>query len=107
MEQGDQQAVDAVILARLRERSRDALTLLVNTHGERLTRAAWLYLGDAHAAQDAAQDALIAAWDGAGRTTQQTVLGAWLMGILINCCRKQVRAATRRRPLSALAIRWA
>ena len=106
-QQVDEQAQEAEVLANLRRRSTDALARLVQAYGDRLTRAAWLYLGDAHAAQDAAQETLIAAWDGAGRTTEQTVLRSWLFGILINRCRKHVRSAIRRRQRekAAMALR--
>jgi RNA polymerase sigma-70 factor, ECF subfamily len=104
-ERADERADDAAILAGLRRRCPESLTRLVEAQGSRLTRAAWLYLGDAEAAQDAAQEALIAAWDGAGRTTAGTVLGAWLMGILVNRCRKHVRTARRRRAREAAVMR--
>jgi len=66
-------------------------------YGSALTRAAYLHLGDGHAAEDAVQDALLAAWDAAGRTDQHTPLWPWLIGIVFNHCRKHLRTLSRRR----------
>lgn len=91
------QADHDLLLARLRAREQGALEELAVQFSKALTRAAYVYLGDADAAQDAAQDALIAAWDGAKRTSNQTRLRPWLFGVLFNSCRKQVRTLARRR----------
>jgi RNA polymerase sigma-70 factor (ECF subfamily) len=85
------------LLARLRMRDESALAQLARAYAPALTRAAYLHLGDAHAAEDAVQDALIAAWDAAGRTSDQTPLWPWLLGIVFNGCRKQLRSLSRRR----------
>ena len=90
-------ASHAPLLARLRARQKAALEELAVQFSQPLTRAAYVYLGDADAAQDAAQDTLIAAWDGASRTSEQTALRPWLFGVLFNCCRKQLRSLARRR----------
>ena len=88
---------DARLLRRLRQRDRDALEGLARGYSEALSRAAFLYLGDAHAAADVAQDALLAAWDGAKRVDHDTALRPWLFGILFNLCRKEQRTRVRRR----------
>ncbi len=88
---------DASLLADLRRRDRRALASVADRFGPTLTRVAYLHLGDAHAAEDAAQDALLAAWDAARRTSETTVLRPWLLGILLNVCRKHHRTMTRRR----------
>lgn len=87
----------ANLLARLRSRDQAALAQITRSYGPALTRAAYLHLGDGHAAEDAAQEALIAAWDGAHRTGEQTALWPWLLGIVFNRCRKHLRSLTRRR----------
>lgn len=87
----------ANLLARLRSRDQTALAQITRSYGPALTRAAYLHLGDGHAAEDAAQEALIAAWDGAHRTGSETALWPWLLGIVFNCCRKHLRSLTRRR----------
>jgi len=94
---------DVALLRRLRRRDEEALSALVATYGTVLTRTAWLHLGDAHAAEDAVQETLLAAWDGARRKRDGTSLRAWLLGILVNRCRKHVRTAARRRKRERLA----
>lgn len=90
-------AQPANLLARLRAADQTALAAITRTYGPALTRAAYLHLGDAHAAEDAAQEALIAAWDGARRTSETTMLWPWLLGIVFNRCKKHLRSLTRRR----------
>jgi len=87
----------ADLLARLRRRDTSALEALAARHGPRLTGAAYLYLGDRHAAEDVVQDTLLAAWDAARRTGAATNLDAWLHGICLNLCRKRKRSFWRRR----------
>ncbi len=88
-------AVD--VLLRLRRGDRAALADLAETYGRGLVRAAYLFTGDAHIAEDAAQESLIAAWDGARRTDEGTTLRSWLYGILFNQCRKRMRSLGRLR----------
>jgi len=87
---------DVVILRRLRLRDKGGLDELARDHGSALVRAAYLFLGDAAAADDVAQDAMIAAWDAAPRAGPGTRLRPWLMGILFNRCRKWKRSLWRR-----------
>ncbi|NLF32798.1 MAG: sigma-70 family RNA polymerase sigma factor [Planctomycetes bacterium] len=96
---------EAALLLRLRRREREALTGLVETYGGLLARTAWVVLGDAHAAEDAVQETLLAAWDAARRKREGASLRAWLLGILVNRCRKHIRAAARRRRREQLAAR--
>lgn len=92
------------LLRRLRRRDRSALEDLCRQYGSALTRAAYLYLGDSDAAADATQETLIAAWDGAGRTGEETRPRSWLFGILFNTCRKHRRTARRRRRREERAV---
>ena len=85
------------LLERLRARDETALSQITRHYGPAMTRAAYLHLGDIHAAEDAAQEALIAAWDGAYRTGEATTLWPWLLGITLNRCRKHLRSLSRRR----------
>ncbi|CAG0929267.1 RNA polymerase sigma factor SigV [Planctomycetaceae bacterium] len=98
-------ASHASLLARLRARQKAALEELALQFSQPLTRAAYVYLGDSDAAQDAAQDTLLAAWDGASRTSDETRLRPWLFGVLFNCCRKQLRSLARRRKREQRASR--
>lgn len=84
------------LLARLRERDRAGLEEVAREFGDELTRAAYLYLGDYHAAADVSQETLIAAWEGAPRTGVETRLRPWLFAILFNIARKELRARVRR-----------
>ncbi len=74
-----------------------ALSELTEHYGSAITRMAYLQLGDAHAAEDVAQETLLAAWDGVHRTRPDTALWPWLLGITYNHCRKHWRSVTRRR----------
>ncbi|MHC4840288.1 MAG: RNA polymerase sigma factor [Planctomycetota bacterium] len=90
--------VAAIELAvRLKRRDRDAVEELSEMFGNALTRAAWVYLGDQHAAADVVQDTLMAAWDSARKLKDETSLRPWLFGILFNRCRKVMRSLARRR----------
>ena len=88
--------VDRSLLERLRLRDKGALRELVDQYGPALTGAAYLYLGDSHAAEDAVQECLIAVWYGARKTRTGTQLRPWLYGILFNQCRKYRRSLWRR-----------
>ena len=90
-------AQDAQLLAGLRERQPNALAATVQRYGAALMRAAFLYLRDAHSAEDAVQETFLAAWDAAGRAGPGTSLRPWLLGILANRCHKHIRSARRRR----------
>lgn len=92
------------LLSRLRRRDRTALRELAVDHGSALTRVAYLHLGDAHAAEDAAQETLLAAWRAARRTSDRTTLRPWLYGILVNICRNHLRSLQRRRRREKLAV---
>jgi len=94
---------DQELLSRLRDGRRAALAELTERYGGPLSRVAYLHLGDGHAAEDAAQDALLAAWDAARRTDRDTALWPWLLGIVANRCRKHLRTLTRRRRRESFA----
>lgn len=93
----DAVAADAVLFRGLRARNSGALDRVCAMHGDGLRRIAWLMLGDPQAADDMAQEALIAAWDGARRAEEGTRLRAWLAGITVNLCRVELRKRARRR----------
>lgn len=85
------------LLRRLQTRDLSALEDLTQRFGQAITRTAYLQLGDAHAAEDVAQDTLLAAWYGASRTRDDTAIWPWLLGITYNRCRKHWRTLARRR----------
>lgn len=88
---------DAQLALRLRRREHAAIEELSSKFGAPLTRAAWVYLGDSHAAADVVQETLIAAWDGVKGLKNPESLRPWLFGVMFNRCRKHVRAIGRRR----------
>ena len=96
VERADFAESERELLARLRRSEQAGLERLVERYGPHLTRAAYLYLGDTHAADDVAQETLIAAWEGARRCRDETRLRAWLFGMLFNQCRKHRRSLWRR-----------
>jgi len=87
---------DGELLRRLRLREPAALAELAERYGAALVRTACLHLGNGHAAEDLAQETLLAAWDGARRVAEGSNLRPWLMGILLNQCRKYRRSWWRR-----------
>ena len=105
MERGDFAELERELLESLRKRDRAALERLVDRFGPQLTRAAYLHLGDAHAAEDVTQETLVAAWDGAPRCRDETRLRPWLFGILFNRCRKYRRSLWRRMRRERLVAR--
>jgi RNA polymerase sigma factor (sigma-70 family) len=72
--------------------------------GPRLDRAfglAWHLLGDATEAEDACQEALLAAWSGWPRLREPDRFDAWFDRILVNTCIEHLRRRGRRpRPTS-------
>lgn len=72
--------------------------------GPRLDRAfglAWHLLGDAADAEDACQEALLAAWSGWPRLRDPGRFDAWFDRILVNTCMEHLRGRKRRpRPTS-------
>lgn len=93
----DSEEAPRQLLSRLRAGESSALEELTRCYGDMLSRAAYVALGDSHAAADVAQDTLVAAWQGAARTSAETQLRSWLLGILFNLCRKHQRSLIRRR----------
>ncbi len=87
---------DAAIFERLRAHDHDALAKLAVRYGAALVGAAYLFLGDHHAAEDLGQETLIKAWDCARRTRADSRLEPWLFGILFNLCRRHRRSLWRR-----------
>jgi RNA polymerase sigma-70 factor (ECF subfamily) len=90
--------VHADLVARARRGDHDAFEALVDSHYDRLVGIARRILRDAHAAEDAVQDALVHAWRNLRGLRDPARFEAWLGRLLINACRDQVRRA-RRRPI--------
>ncbi len=97
---------DVRLLHRLRQRDEAALAEVLERCGAELARVAWLLLGDRDAVEEVVQQTLIAAWEGAGRTSPETTLRAWLMGILVRRSREWQRREARRRRHESRAWEW-
>jgi len=89
-------ASDQQLLTALRQRAESAMDRLVERFASELTRAAYLYLGSVHSAEDVVQETFLAIWHAASRARPDTNLRPWLFGILFNQCRKHSRSARRR-----------
>src|SRR5512141_2115470 len=60
-------------------------------------RLAAIILGDRVEAEDAVQDAVVAAWRGFGALRDPSAFDAWFRRVLVNTCRDRLRARGRRR----------
>lgn len=76
---------------------------LTAAHLDRAYRLAWAILGDDREAEDATQDAFVAAWRNRRNLRDPDKLEAWLSRILINGCRDRLRRRGRNR-LQALEV---
>lgn len=56
-----------------------------------LYRLAYYYLGDAHEAEDAVGDTVLAAFEGYGRLREKKAFRAWIFKILVNKCKRRMR----------------
>jgi len=90
------------LVIRAREGDRDAFSELVARSIGRLTAVARLILRDEYAAQDAAQDAYIAAWRSLPGLRDPDRFDAWLRRLLVHACFK---AARRDRRVDTVEIR--
>jgi RNA polymerase sigma-70 factor (ECF subfamily) len=81
----------------------DAFDSLVRRHEARVVRLAARMLGDADAALDAAQEAFVKAWRALPRFQGDARFSTWLVRIVINQCRNELRrrrTVKHGRPLS-------
>jgi len=81
----------------------DAFDVLVRRHETRVVRLASRMLGDADAALDAAQEAFVKAWRALPRFEGESRFSTWLVRIVINQCRNDLRrrkTVKHTRPLS-------
>lgn len=96
---------DDTLTARLAHDLDGAFETLVRTHQDRLYTIAHRFLGDAHEAEDATQDALVRAYralaDYPAERVRALRLRPWLATIVLNLCRNR---ATRRRGRAPLSI---
>ena len=80
--------------------SKNSLRELVESHYDRIFRAARFMCGDASAAEDLAQETFLAAGESLGRFRGRSSPYTWLYGILLNKFRRWLRGRKR----SALSL---
>lgn len=83
------------LIERAREGDETAYELLVREHQEAVFRLAYLFLGDAAEAEDAAQETFIRAYRGLKSFDTSRPLRPWLLRIVANTARNRRRAAGR------------
>ncbi|UYN89660.1 MAG: sigma-70 family RNA polymerase sigma factor [Anaerolineales bacterium] len=83
------------LVAQARQGSQSAWAELVRLHQQAVFRLAYLHLGDAAEAQDAAQDCFVRAFRHLGRFDAQRPLRPWLLRIVANLARNRRRSAGR------------
>jgi len=86
-------------VSRARHGDADAYAALVAAHQEMTYRTAYLVLGDAAEAQDAAQEAFVRAYRALERFRDGEPFRPWLLRIAVNAARNRRRSAGRRRGL--------
>ena len=73
-----------------------AFTVLIGSRLDRAYGLAWHLLGDAADAEDACQEALLAAWSAWPRLRDPDRFDAWFDRILVNACMEHLRRRARR-----------
>jgi RNA polymerase sigma-70 factor (TIGR02960 family) len=95
-EEGDATVVTAELVARARDGDGDAFRELTDPHRRELQVHCYRMLGSLQDAEDAIQDALLAAWQGFGGFEARSSLRTWLFRIATNRCLNARRSASRR-----------
>ena len=86
---------NAELVTAVLEGDRPRFADLVRRHERMVVAAAWQMLGDYHAAQDAAQEAFVAAYRKLGTLRDRSRFGPWMLAIVR---RTALRIVRRRRP---------
>jgi RNA polymerase sigma-70 factor (ECF subfamily) len=87
---------DAALAARVRAGDAAAFELVMRRHNRRLYRVARAMLRDAAEAEDALQDAYLAAFQAIGRFRGEASLATWLSRVVVNQCLGRLRRQARR-----------
>jgi RNA polymerase sigma factor (sigma-70 family) len=88
-------ASDAALVAAARDGDRRAFAALAERHYELLLATCRRAIGDREAAADAAQEAVVTALLGLDRLRHDDRFGAWLIGIGLNLCRRELQDRAR------------
>jgi RNA polymerase sigma-70 factor (ECF subfamily) len=85
---------EAELVARAKLGDRDAFSALVVEHASAVLTVAWRMLGDRFAAEDAAQETFLAAFQSLATFRGDARFSTWLYRIVLNKCRDVLRART-------------
>jgi RNA polymerase sigma-70 factor (ECF subfamily) len=99
----DRPLSEAELVSRARRGDAAAYGALVAAHQQIVFRTAYLVLGDAAEAEDAAQEAFVKAYRALGRFREGSPFRPWLLRIVANAARNRRRSAGRRRGLQLRA----
>lgn len=96
-------AHDNALVARIAEREEGAFRTVIEAHAPSLHRIAYRMMGDAHEAEDIAQEAMLRLWNNAprlaeklaGENTPGIKLLPWLKRVTINLAIDRLRVAKR------------
>ncbi|QIQ86543.1 sigma-70 family RNA polymerase sigma factor [Erythrobacter sp.] len=89
-------ADDAALVARIAAREEAALREAIAAHAGMVHRVAYRMLGDAHEAEDIAQEAMLRLWDKAPGITGRAIrLGPWLKRVAVNLSIDRLRQRRR------------
>jgi len=87
---------DSELVARIAARDQSAFRDAIEEHSVRLHRIAYRMVGDAHEAEDIAQEAMLRLWDHAPRWSGGGLkLGPWLKRVTVNLAIDRLRVAKR------------
>jgi RNA polymerase sigma-70 factor (TIGR02960 family) len=84
------------LMTRARAGDGDAFRALTEPHRRELRMHCYRMLGSFQDAEDAVQDALLAAWQGLGRFEERASIRTWLYRIATNRCLNALRSTSRR-----------
>jgi RNA polymerase sigma-70 factor (ECF subfamily) len=88
---------ESELIRRSKQGDLDSFNRLVELYQRQAYNLAWRMVGQIEAAEDATQDAFLSAWKGI-QGFRQGNFRAWLLSIVANACKDQLRAR-RRRPV--------
>jgi RNA polymerase sigma-70 factor (ECF subfamily) len=90
--------VETELIARAQAGDGDAFRELTEPYRRELQVHCYRMLGSFQDAEDALQDALLAAWQGLGGFKGRSAFRTWLYRIATNRCLGRLRSASRRQP---------
>lgn len=93
--QTDRDRADRHLIREIAAGNEDALRALYETYGARMVALALRITGDPFSAEEAVQESLVAAWQGARRYRGESRLIVWLLGIVHHKALNQVRGRMR------------